>query len=149
MRKIIVVLAVGAAVSGCAAFRPNNLADAALRHEGKTARQLGVSPSLWCADAANIWRVESGFKPTNSRRAIDQLAYARPVRVAERGALQITPRGRGGHHVDVVLENHGDGTLTVIGGNVNNAVTRRRVAASGRFVMPLHEGEKAWRVFKP
>ena len=148
MKKIAFVLLIGASVSGCAAFRPNNLADAALRHEGKNARQMGVSPSLWCADAANIWRKEAGFRPTGSRRAIDQLAYARPIRVAERGALQITPRGRGGNHVDVVLENHGDGTLTVIGGNVGGAVTRRVVYASGRFVIPLREGEQTWRVFK-
>lgn len=148
MKKLTAIAALCLALAGCGSLGSQSLVDAALRHEGKTARQLGLPATLWCADAANVFRKEAGFKPTNSRRAIDQLAYAQRIRTPVPGSLQITTRGRGGHHVDVVLANHGNGTLTVIGGNVNGAVTRRVVLASGIFVQPLREGEQAWRVFK-
>lgn len=120
-------------LSGCAG---HDLASIAERHEGRTARQMGVPSSLWCADAVNVWRREAGLRAVPSRRAIDQARAGRRIEHPMRGALMITPRGRGGHHVDLVLAVHGDGTLTVIGGNVGARVSRRVVPARGLFILP-------------
>lgn len=135
-KRVALLALLGAGLAGCGTLSGGDFAAIAERDEGKTARQLGLPPSLWCADAANRWRRHAGLRVVPSRRAIDQARAGRRVSVARRGDLHITSRGRGGHHVDVVLTDHGDGTLTVIGGNVNGAVSRRVVAARGLFIRP-------------
>lgn len=105
------------------------------RHEGKTARQLGLPATLWCADAANLFRREAGLTPVKSRRAIDQAKHAKAISRPVPGALMISRR-RGGHHVDVVAAVNGM-WVEVIGGNVAGRVTRRHLPlAAGRFFLP-------------
>ncbi len=126
-----VALAAGL-LSGCAS---GNLASVAVRHEGKTARQLGLPPRLWCADFANLARREAGLRPVNSRRAVDQARNARPIMKPVPGALMITSRP-GGHHVDVVLAVN-ELFVEVAGGNVGGRVTRRQLPMTiGRFYLP-------------
>lgn len=124
-------LSLALACSGCA----SNLATVAARHEGKTARQLGLPATLWCADFQNLIRREAGLKPVNSRRAIDQAKNARPISRPVPGALMISRRP-GGHHVDVVAAVNGM-FVEVIGGNVAGRVTRRHLPLqAGRFFLP-------------
>lgn len=119
-------------LSGCAS---NNLAAVAARHEGKTARQLGLPATLWCADFANLVRKEAGLKPINSRRAIDQIKNAREISAPVEGAIMITRRP-GGHHIDFVKAVFAD-QVAVTGGNVAGRVTGRHVPlAAGRFYLP-------------
>ncbi len=112
------------------------LPDLALRYEGMTGPELGLSARLWCAEFANMIRRKAGLPAPASRRAVDQVQHARRVSRPIPGALMITGRGRRGGHVDIVVAVHGDGTLTVVGGNVQRRVTQRRVAARGVFVLP-------------
>lgn len=128
-------LALGIVLSGCAALH-GDIASIAERDVAKTAHGLGVPPTLWCGDAVNKWRREAGLSPVRSRRAVDQARAGRRISKPVRGALMITPRGRGGHHVDIVVAVHDDGTVTVIGGNVGGIVARRIVPARGLFVLP-------------
>lgn len=119
-------------LSGCAS---NNLAAVAARHEGKTARQLGLPSTLWCADFANLVRKEAGLKAVNSRRAIDQIKNAREIAKPVQGAMMIKRRN-GGHHVDFVEMVFAD-SVAVIGGNVGGRVSRRFLPLqSGRFYLP-------------
>lgn len=124
-------------LAGCA----TNPAQIAMRYEGKTGPELGLSSTLWCADLANKVRREAGLKPVPSRRAIDQLRYAKRITKPEPGALMITRR-KGGHHVDWIVAVHAD-KLTVIGGNIkvsNFALSRvalRDVPIAGIFAKPI------------
>lgn len=117
-----------------------DMVSAALRHEGRTARELGLPRSLWCADFANLVRREAGFRAPVSRRAIDQSMHARRIARPVPGALQITRRRGGGNHVDLVVKVHAD-RLTVIGGNIRDGsvprVVMREVPIAGIFVKPL------------
>lgn len=115
----------------------SSIVSAAQRDLGKTAAQLGLPRSLWCGDAADRWRRKAGLTPVRSRRAIDQTKNARRISYPVPGALMITGRGRSGHHVDVVIAVHSDGTVTTIGGNVAGAVRERIRVARGLFVMPV------------
>jgi len=127
-------LATSLSFGGCAT---RDLASVAERHEGKTARQLGVPSTLWCGDFASLVRREAGMTAIKSRRAIDQARAGRKVERPVRGALMITRRGRGGHHVDIVTRVIDARTVEVIGGNVNRAVTRRIVSTKGAlFILP-------------
>lgn len=108
----------------------------ARRDLGKSARQLGLPSSLWCADAANRWRRKAGLRPVPSRRAIDQAKGGKRISHPVVGALLITGRGRRGHHVDLIVAVHGDGTVTTVGGNVSGRVAERRRVARGIIVLP-------------
>lgn len=114
----------------------SRLASIALRYEGMTGPQLGLSARLWCAEFSNMVRRKAGLPAPASRRAFDQVQHARKISRPVPGALMITGRGRRGGHVDIVVQVHGDGTLTVVGGNVQRRVTLRRVAARGVFALP-------------
>lgn len=121
------LLAVSAA--GCS---HNNLASVVERHEGKTAKQLGLPATLWCSDFADKARIEAGLTPVKSRRAIDQSKNAIRLAKPERGALMISARP-GGNHVDVVLAVN-ELFVEVAGGNVRGRVTRRHLPIqAGRF----------------
>ncbi len=139
MRRVLMIGALAVLLGGCAIKIPlgGSLADIALRDEGRTAAQLGLPADLWCADYADMIRREAGLRPAGSRRAIDQLKHARRVTAPQRGDLVITKRGRFGHHVDVLLSIHKDGTMAVIGGNVGGRVSRRVIPiGSAIFVRP-------------
>ena len=136
-------------LSGCASigfslpsFLGSDMASIAERYEGKTAKQLGFPADLWCADFANLVRKEAGFRSTLSRAAIQQTRFAKLIDRPVRGALMITMRGKEGYHVDIVLDVHWNGTLTVIGGNISDpetgvsAVRKRLVTTRGIFVIP-------------
>lgn len=126
---LVAILAAGCAHSDFAAL--------AERHEGKTAKQLSLPATLWCGDFASLVRRDAGLSPVKSRRAIDQASRGRKVSRPVRGALMITPRGRGGNHVDIVTRVIDAETVEVIGGNVNRAVTRRIVSTRGAlFIIP-------------
>jgi hypothetical protein len=141
-RRSAFKLGAGALVAGfcgaCAITFPlgMDLASVAERHVGKNARQLGVGPDLWCAEFADLIRVEAGYRPVRSRRAIDQVKGGRKIAKPVRGALMITRRGMRGHHVDVVAAVLPDGMVRVIGGNVDGAVRERVLPAKGIFVLP-------------
>lgn len=134
-RKILAI-AMGLSLSACATVR-GDLASIAESHKGKTARQLGLPPTLWCADAANLFRRQAGLRTVPSRRAADQAKHAKRLAGPAPGALMITRRGRHGHHVDVVIEVLPSGLLRVIGGNIDNQVAERLVPPAGRFYLPL------------
>lgn len=109
----------------------------ALRYEGATASRFGFR-GAWCGFFIEYVRKQAGLSLAGSGRAIDQTRAGRRVSAPVPGALVITPRNRrGDFHVDIVLERHPDGTLTVIGGNVSKRVTKRRVAARGIYVVPM------------
>lgn len=133
---LVAALAFG--LGGCTISIPlrGDLASVAERDLGKGPRQMGVPSSLWCADAANKWRAEAGFKPVRSRRAIDQVKGGQKIARPVRGALMITRRGLRGHHVDVVLEVLPGGMVRVAGGNVDGAVRERVLPAQGIFILP-------------
>lgn len=124
------------ALAGCASMR-GDVASIAESHKGKTARDLGFPPTLWCADLANLVRKQAGFTPVPSRRAADQSRHAKRLAGPAPGALMITPRGRRGHHVDVVVEVLPSGLLRVVGGNVSRQVSERLVTPVGRFYLPI------------
>lgn len=121
-----------ASAAGCA---HGNLASVMEGYEGKTAHQLGLPATLWCADMANKARIEAGLTPVKSRRAIDQSKNAVRLARPERGALMISTRP-GGHHVDVVLAVN-ELFVEVAGGNVAGRVTRRHLPLrAGQFYRP-------------
>ena len=124
-------------LSGCASlsFPMGSLADAAERDLGKTNVQAGLPATLSCADGVNKWRRQAGFRPVNSRRAIDQASAGKRVTRPVRGDLLITRRGRYGHHVDVITAVNSDGTVTVIGANVNRMVALRVLPVSAGIVI--------------
>jgi hypothetical protein len=84
---------------------------------GKTASQLGLPASLWCADFVNLLKGERH----GDRRA---LAYARKGRPASQGCVGCVAVVRGGHHVGVVEGYTRTGNPILISGNS----TGRRVA---------------------
>ena len=138
-RRAFILAGLGLALGACAIRIPlgGSLADIAERDEGKTARQLGLPESLWCADYLNLIRREAGMRTVPSRRAIDQAKAGRRVSYPVRGDIVITTRGRWGHHCDVLQAIHKDGTMRVIGGNVGGRVASRTIPIGGAiFVRP-------------
>lgn len=122
------------ALAGCA--HSGDLASLAERDIGKTAREMRVPGSLWCADAVNKWRGEAGLSIVPSRLAADQVKKAFRLARPERGALMISARP-GGNHVDVVLAVLPDGTVRTAGGNIGGIVAERiRPIHNARFVKP-------------
>lgn len=107
----------------------------ALQYEGATAARFGFR-GPWCGFFVEHVRRKAGLSLSGSGRAIDQARAGRRVSAPVPDALMITGR-RGGAHVDIVLQRHDDGTVTVIGGNVSKRVTKRRIAAGGIYVIPM------------
>lgn len=128
-------MAVEASYSGIPNSRAGRLGAIALRYEGATASRFGFR-GPWCGYFVEYVRKQAGLSVTGSGRAIDQARAGRRVSEPVPDALMITGRRRGAH-VDIVLERHGDGTVTVIGGNVSKRVTKRRIAARGIYVVPM------------
>jgi len=92
---------------------------AARAHLGKTAAQLGLPASLWCADFMNLVMRQAGHPPTGSRAAKSFLNVGSPS-ACQPDAIAVMSRGRGGH-VGVVQDCNG-GNPIVVSGNHNRRV---------------------------
>lgn len=115
--------------------RPSTAA-AAAHYLGASGPQLGLPSRLWCGDFVNLVRKRAGLRVVPSRRAVDQARYGIRLAKPEAGALMITGR-KGGHHVDLIVAVHADGSVTTVGGNVSRRVTQRHRVARGIFIRPL------------
>jgi uncharacterized protein (TIGR02594 family) len=94
-------------------------------HVGKTAGQLGLPRSLWCADFVN--RVTGGG--TGSRSAKSYLHYGSRGTGAV-GDIAVFNRGRrGGGHVGIVA-GHCSGGVILISGNDGHRVRERCVSTA-------------------
>lgn len=109
----------------------------ARRYLGRTGPQLGLPSSLWCADFVNLVRKEAGLRAVASRRAFDQARHGRRIARPRVDALLITPRGRGGGHVEWIVAVNADGSVTTIGGNVDRVVAERVRPAIGIIIEPM------------
>ncbi|WP_420392575.1 TIGR02594 family protein [Acuticoccus sp.] len=80
----------------------------------------------WCAVAVNGALVHCGYPSTRSALARSFTSYGTPLARPVRGAIVVFPRGSNTlfGHVGIVESVQSDGTLTVINGNVGNAVRR-------------------------
>ncbi len=85
-----------------------------------TAGVSGVPRGTWVARGLGKWGVDHGLFKSRSGSAHGS---PKPGDWAIYGA----PDGTTGGHVDVVTAVHPDGTLTVVGGNVSNKVTKRTI----------------------
>lgn len=114
-----------------------SLASIASRYVGLSGPQIGLPARLWCGDFLNMVRRKAGLRAPVSRRAFDQAQFAQRIGAARPGAIMIYGRGRGGGHAALIVETHGDGTVTTIEGNVSRRVVKRRVAVRGLIVQPI------------
>ena len=85
-----------------------------------TAGVSGVPRGTWVARGLGAWGVDHGLFKSRTGSAHGS---PKPGDWAIYGA----PDGTTGGHVDVVTAVHPDGTLTVVGGNVSNKVTKRTI----------------------
>ncbi len=92
---------------------------AALADSGKTAAQLGLRRTLWCAAAVNKWLRQLGYRGTNSDLARSFLAL--PEAAPEPGVIVITTRPRGSGHVGIVARFE-NGRPILVSGNHGNRV---------------------------
>jgi uncharacterized protein (TIGR02594 family) len=103
----------------------SSLVERARAHLGKSAGQLGLPGSLWCADFVN--RVTGGG--TGSRTARSYLGYGTPGTGAV-GDIAVFSRGRnGGGHVGIVA-GHCSGGIVLISGNDGGRVRERCVSTA-------------------
>jgi len=111
----------------------------ALRWRGRTAKQLGLPTTLWCADFMNYVFRQAGGKGTQSRSSRSFLQYGKKLDGPRVGAIAIFSRGGPNTgHVGVVRGTDGDGNPIVVSGNhgptVKEAVyPKHKVIA---YVMP-------------
>ncbi|MEM6849121.1 MAG: TIGR02594 family protein, partial [Pseudomonadota bacterium] len=86
----------------------------------------------WCAVAVNGALVNSGFPSTRSALARSFLTYGQRLQHPVPGAIAVFPRGTNPlyGHVGIIETVHGDGTFTVVNGNVSNEVRRSRFKAA-------------------
>jgi uncharacterized protein (TIGR02594 family) len=95
----------------------------ALRYRGKTANQLGLPSSLWCADFMNFVLNKAGGKGTRSRAARSFIDFGKKLDSPRVGAIVIFARGgRNSGHVGVVRGTDGDGNPIVVSGNHGHKV---------------------------
>lgn len=73
---------------------------------GMGPRELGVRPTLWCADAINTWLKRVGLKGTGSALAISFKQWGRPAK-ASAGVVGLMPRRGGSGHVVVLARVRG------------------------------------------
>lgn len=111
----------------------------ALQWRGKTAHQLGLPSSLWCADFMNFVFARFGSQGTKSRSARSYLTYGVLLDSPRVGAIAIFARGgRNSGHVGIVRGTDGEGNPIVVSGNHGNTV-REATYPKGRvlgYVMP-------------
>ena len=85
----------------------------------------------WCAVAVNGWLAAAGRSTTRSALARSFMTYGTPLAAPKRGAIVVFPRGPNPlyGHVGTVEDVHRDGTITILNGNVGDAVrlSRRRL----------------------
>ena len=111
----------------------------ALRWRGRTAKQLGLPTTLWCADFMNYVFRQAGGKGTQSRSSRSFLQYGKKLDGPRVGAIAIFYRGGPNTgHVGVVRGTDGDGNPIVVSDNhgptVKEAVyPKHKVIA---YVMP-------------
>ncbi|HZP77816.1 MAG TPA: TIGR02594 family protein [Pseudolabrys sp.] len=111
----------------------------ALRWRGRTAHQIGLPSSLWCADFMNFVIKKSGASGTGSRAARSFLQYGHVLDEPRVGAIAVFSRGGANSgHVGVVRGTDGNGNPIIVSGNyaqhVREAVyPKARVVA---YVMP-------------
>ena len=95
----------------------------ALRWRGRTAKQLGLPTTLWCADFMNYVFRQAGGKGTQSRSSRSFLQYGKKLDGPRVGAIAIFTRGgRNSGHVGVVRGTDGDGNPIVVSGNHGHKV---------------------------
>lgn len=100
--------------------RDASLVTLARQDLGKSAGQLGLPRSLWCADWVNRILARAGRSGTGSRAAASFASYGRNVGGPQVGAIAVMHR-RGGGHVGIVT-GVADGGVVVISGNHLGAV---------------------------
>lgn len=111
----------------------------ALRWRGRTAKQLGLPTTLWCADFMNFVVKRAGGKGTRSRAARSYLKYGKKLDGPRVGAIAILTRsGPQNGHVGIVRGTDGQGNPILVSGNSANMVRqsvypKHRVLA---YVMP-------------
>ena len=111
----------------------------ALRWRGRTAKQLGLPTTLWCADFMNYVFRQAGGKGTQSRSSRSYLQFGTKLDGPRVGAIAIFTRGGPTTgHVGIVRGTDGDGNPIVVSGNhgptVREAVyPKHKVIA---YVMP-------------
>lgn len=88
---------------------------------GETAGQLGLPPSLWCADFVNLVLRKEGRAGTGSRVAASFAHYGRPISGPQVGAIAVMSR-RGGGHVGIVSGIDASGNPIIISGNSRGRV---------------------------
>lgn len=105
-------------VAGVGGSMPQHLI-AARSWLGRTASQLGLPRSLWCADFINKTLRAAGLPAIKSRRARDFAGYGARAWGPAPGVIAIIPRGRDSRkgHVMIVQSVKGNGTFVAISGN--------------------------------
>jgi uncharacterized protein (TIGR02594 family) len=90
----------------------------ALRWRGRTAKQLGLPTTLWCADFMNYVFKQAGGKGTQSRSSRSYLEFGKKLDGPRVGAIAIFYRGGPNTgHVGVVRGTDGEGNPIVVSGN--------------------------------
>ena len=94
----------------------------ALRWRGKTAHELGLPSSQWCADFMNFVFEQYGSHGTKSRAARSYLSYGELLDSPRVGAIAIFARGARSGHVGIVRGTDGEGNPIIVSGNYAHAV---------------------------
>ena len=92
-----------------------NLVERASKYLGRSARELGLPRSLWCADFMNM------LVGGKDRRAISYATRGTPAKYGCVGCVVVTGR-KHGQHVGIVQGYDASGNLIVISGNHGNRV---------------------------
>jgi uncharacterized protein (TIGR02594 family) len=93
----------------------SNLGSQARSYMGKTARDLGLPKTLWCADFMNM------LVGGSDRRAISYLRRGTPAPYGCTDCVAVTRR-RGGQHVGIVTGYDDAGNPILVSGNHNRVV---------------------------
>lgn len=115
-RLALALLAVGMLAIASSSAQAGELADRARGYLGRSARELGLPRSLWCADFVNMLL----GRRHASRVARSYARYGRPAAPGCVGCIAVLRR-RGGGHVGIV-EGWKKGNPIVISGNHNDRV---------------------------
>ena len=111
----------------------------ALRWRGRTAKQLGLPTTLWCADFMNYVFRQAGGKGTQSRSSRSYLQFGKKLDGPRVGAIAIFTRGGPTTgHVGIVRGTDGDGNPIVVSGN-HGPTVREAVYPKAKviaYVMP-------------
>lgn len=92
-------------------FGLGDLVESAGKHVGKNARQLGLPPSLWCADFINMLTASG-----KDRTARSYMSRGIPAQSGCIGCVAVLTRSGGGH-VGVVKDYNQRGDPIIISGN--------------------------------